>query len=208
MANTPWGPKTAVPFGSFDVASPSVGSVDLSGWAIDPDTSDSLDVHIYVDNQILGVMSANASRPDVAAAVPGYSDRHGFSTRMGRIGAGTHQVCAYAINVGPFGADNPNLGCKSVTIAANPVGTFDGWSVSSPGIEVTGWAIDADTAAPVGVHVYVDGVFAGQTTANVSRPDVGGVFGWAARITVTSSRCRPCPARTRCAPSGSTPARA
>ena len=64
-------------------------------------------------------------------------------------------------------------------IAANPAGTFDDWTVSSPGIRVTGWAIDADTAAPVGVHVYVDGNFAGQTTANLDRPDVGGAFGWA-----------------------------
>jgi hypothetical protein len=179
VATTPWGPKTAVPFGAFDGASPNVGSVDLSGWAIDPDSNDSLDVHIYVDGQILGVVSANVSRPDVAGLVPGYGDRHGFSARLGQIGAGTHQVCAYAINVGPFGSENPSLGCRSVTIAANPAGTFDDWTVSSPGIRVTGWAIDADTVAPVGVHVYVDGSFAGQTTASLDRPDVGGAFGWA-----------------------------
>jgi hypothetical protein len=179
VASTPWGPRTATPFGSFDVAGANVGSVDLSGWVIDPDTNDPVDVHVYVDGQILGAVTANASRPDVAALVPGYGDRHGFSARLGRVGAGTHQVCAYAINVGPYGNTNPNLGCRSVAIAANPVGTFDDWVVSSPGIRVSGWAIDADTAGPVGVHVYVDGVFAGQASADAQRPDVGAAFAWA-----------------------------
>jgi hypothetical protein len=179
VANTPWGPRTATPFGSFDLAGANVGSVDVSGWVIDPDTNDSIDVHVYVDGQILGAITANGSRPDVAGLVPGYGDKHGFNARLGRVGAGNHQVCAYAINAGPFGNENPNLGCRTVTVAANPVGAFDDWVVSSPGIRVTGWAIDADTTNPIGVHVYVDGVFAGQASANAARADVGAAFAWA-----------------------------
>ena len=39
-----------------------------------------------------------------------------------------------------------------------------------------GWAIDPDTTAPLTVHVYVDGVWAGQSTAGVARPDVGNAY--------------------------------
>jgi hypothetical protein len=42
-----------------------------------------------------------------------------------------------------------------------------------------GWALDPDTAGPLSVPVYIDGVYHGAGTANTSRPDVGHVFnGW------------------------------
>lgn len=178
-ANTPWGPRQANPFGSFDSAAASVGSIDVSGWTIDPDTNDPIDVHVYVDGTIAGAFRADRSRPDVAAAVPGYGDRHGFSARVGRIGGGSHQVCVYAINVGPAGTDNPQLGCRTVVVDPNPTGSFDNWVTSSPGIRVNGWALDPDTTAQIGVHVYVDGRFVGEGRADRSRPDVGQVFPWA-----------------------------
>jgi len=179
VATTPWGPRTALPFGSLDVASGSVGSLDVAGWVIDPDSNDPVDVHVYVDGQMLGVVRADAGRPDVAGLIPGYGDRHGFSARLGRVGSGTHEVCAFAINLGPLGTTNPVLGCRTFSVAPNPAGSFDGWAVSSPGIRVNGWAIDADTTAPIDVHVYVDNAIAGATTANLARPDVAAVWPWA-----------------------------
>jgi hypothetical protein len=179
VANTPWGPRTALPFGSLDVAVGGVGSVDIGGWVIDPDSNDPVDVHVYVDSQLLGIVAADASRPDVAALVPGYGDRHGFNARLGRVGAGQHEICVFAINLPPLGSTNPVFGCRTFDVAANPVGSFDGWVVSSPGIRVNGWAIDADTTAPLDVHVYVDNVIAGATAANAPRPDVGAVWPWA-----------------------------
>lgn len=179
VASTPWGTRTVHPFGSFDWAGASVGAVDVSGWAIDPDTNDPIEVHVYVDGQGVAALRADQPRADVAGAVPGYGDRHGFSARIGRIGGGNHTVCVFAINRPPLGSDNPVLGCRSVFVDPNPTGSFDGWVPSSPGIRVAGWAIDADTDAPVGVHVYVDGAFAGQGQTSTARPDVGGVFPWA-----------------------------
>jgi hypothetical protein len=167
-----------VPFGSFDVVGPSVSAVEVSGWVVDPDTNEPIDVHVYVDGQILGAVTANASRPDVAAVVPGYGDRHGFNARLGRVGGGGHQVCVYAINAPPFGADNPLLGCRGVQVSPDPTGSFDSWLTSSPGIRVSGWATDADSTSQLGVHVYVDGRFAGQGVADRSRPDVGTAFPW------------------------------
>jgi hypothetical protein len=40
-------------------------------------------------------------------------------------------------------------------------------------LRVSGWAIDPDTAAPIDVHTYVDGAFAGATRADQPRPGVG-----------------------------------
>jgi hypothetical protein len=177
VARTPWGDRVAVPFGSLDGASAALGAVDVNGWVIDPDTNDPLTVHYYVDGQFAGSATANTTRPDIAVAVPGYGDDHGFATRL-RVGGGSHQICVYALNVGPFGNVNPMFGCRQVTVAPDPVGSFDGWVTSSPGIRVSGWAVDPDTDAGVTLHVYVDGQFAGQGTANTSRLDVGAAFGW------------------------------
>ncbi|MGZ4735358.1 MAG: CAP domain-containing protein [Acidimicrobiia bacterium] len=58
----------------------------------------------------------------------------------------------------------------------NPIGTFESATRLPGAIAVQGWAIDPDTAGPVAIHVYVDGLWDGQTTANTYRPDVGGAY--------------------------------
>ncbi|OZB81465.1 MAG: hypothetical protein B7X32_16755 [Microbacterium sp. 13-71-7] len=83
--------------------------MQVSGWAIDPDTSSPIAVHFYIDG--VGVAkTADQSRPDVAAAYPGSGDKHGFSAMI-PAGSGSHLVCAYAINdaVG----NNTLLACRS-----------------------------------------------------------------------------------------------
>ena len=70
----------------------------VGGWAIDPDTADPIDVHVYVDSSGRAI-TADGSRPDVAAAFPGYGANHGFAATF-PIAPGTHQVCIYAIDQG------------------------------------------------------------------------------------------------------------
>lgn len=60
--------------------------------------------------------------------------------------------------------------------AASPIGSYDQLRVDPFGLHVSGWAIDPDTAAPVTVHVYVDGAFAATRVASRPRPDVGAAF--------------------------------
>jgi hypothetical protein len=82
----------------------------------------------------------------------------------------------YAINV-PAPAVNPQLGCRTVVVSGlAPIGQVDsvGWDGGSA--RVRGWAIDPDVAAPVDVHVYVDGVNSAVVSASGSRPDVGAVY--------------------------------
>ena len=58
---------------------------------------------------------------------------------------------------------------------STPFGWLDVATGGPGNIRVAGWAIDPETAAPIGVHVYVDGAYAGAVTAAGSRPDVGAV---------------------------------
>ncbi len=88
---------------------------------------------------------------------------------------GAHNVCAYAINVGV--GSNTLLGCQNITVPVyDPFGGMD-VTTSGSTVTVNGWTIDPDTANPIDVHVYSDGVGASISTANASRPDVGRVHG-------------------------------
>lgn len=161
------------PIGGMDVTTPDSGEIQVNGWTIDPDTRDPIDVHIYVDGAPAAVTRANAFRPDVGAAYPGFGNNHGISARV-VAPTGRHQVCAYAIDT-PGGMGNPLLGCQTVSIVnKSPFGGMDASSAALSGkITVRGWTIDPDTTGPIDVHVYVDGKPAVKTTANASRPDVG-----------------------------------
>ncbi len=162
---------TLDPFGSLDVAVGTDSGVRVAGWALDPNTADPIDVHIYVDGGIVAGVRAANERGDVEAAHPSYGPNHGFETTVA-VGPGDHSVCAYAINV--YAGQNTSLGCRTVT--TNPFGSFDAMSAVGGGVRVEGWALDPNTTAPVDVHAYVDGGFAGAFSASSSRTDLAGPF--------------------------------
>jgi hypothetical protein len=82
-------------------------------------------------------------------------------------------VCAYGINAGP-GA-NRLLGCTTPA-GATPIGNNEGIVATASGNHVKGWALDPDVAAPIKVHIYIDGAINSIVTADISRPDVGAAF--------------------------------
>ena len=188
------------PVGHLDAVSASGAVVRVLGWALDPDVIDPIDVHVYADGK--GVpFRADAPRPDVGAAFPGYGDAHGFDATM-TLAPGRHNVCAYAINVHGGNGVNPVLGCLDVTVPPNnpPFGTLD-QVYSMPGVAVaTGWAYDRDVpTASIDVHFYVDGKFAGRVNANHGRPDVaaavpgaGEAHGFAGYLGVSPGRHTVC----------------
>ena len=176
VATTPWGPRSADPIGALDsVTGGPDGSARVTGWALDPDTNAPIDVHVYVDGIGAASVSASVDRPDIAAAIPGYGAGHGYDVVVG-VGAGTHEVCAYAINVGPHGTTNPSVGCRSVTIPGEPVGNLESVTATVGGIRLSGWVVDADTTGPTDIHVYVDGGWGGLAVADRARPDVGAAY--------------------------------
>jgi spore germination protein YaaH len=105
---------SASPFGALDAVSAGPGSVAVGGWAIDPNTQEPIDVHVYVGAAGYAVR-ADGSRPDVGAVYPGFGPAHGFSASL-PAAAGPQRVCVYGINTGP-GA-NTLIGCRDVVVPA------------------------------------------------------------------------------------------
>lgn len=158
-------PNARPPYGNLESVSAADGSVTVSGWAVDPDTTAPIAVHVYVDGTATAT-TAGLARPDVGA--------HGYvSTVPAAVGA--RQVCAYALNNGP--GPHALLGCRIVTVPGPsqrpPDGNLENVIASAGQVRVVGWAVDHDDArAPVPVHVYVDGVGT-AVTADRIRADVG-----------------------------------
>ncbi|MGH9084691.1 MAG: SpoIID/LytB domain-containing protein [Acidimicrobiales bacterium] len=159
------------PFGNLELVRADPGTVRVIGWAIDPNTDEPIDVHVYIGSTGFA-RTADFERPDVGGAY-GQGSRHGFDLSLPPQGDGPFQVCVYAINVGP-GA-NVLLGCRSITTAVTPFGVVDIVRRQPGGVGMTGWAIDPDTTAPVDVHLYV-GSNGTNGAASGHRADIGTAF--------------------------------
>lgn len=165
--------RNAAPIGALDAITTTATDISVRGWALDPDTTASIAVHVYVDGRAVRSVTANGSRPDVGAAY-GKGDAHGFATTVPATG-GQHQVCLYLINQ-PAGA-NPQLACRTVQVGDLPFGSLDGVTAAPGQVTVRGWAIDRDTREPISTHVYVDGKHVRTVLASGSRPDVDRAYG-------------------------------
>lgn len=161
------------PFGSFDSLRQVASGIAVSGWAIDPDTTAPIHVDVYADGKGLARLVAGNPRPDLAGPYPGRGTNHGFAAQFS-LPAGAHNVCAFAINVGP--GNNVLLACRSITVLANPFGSVDNVAQSGDGFNVSGWDLDPNTTAPIFADVYVDGSGLARLTANGNRPDIAGAF--------------------------------
>jgi len=102
-------------FGALDAAtSPSPGKITVSGWAIDPNTTAPISVHVYAFGQGAQGLVADGPRPDVGR-IFGMGDNHGF---IGTVNAspGTHPVCVYAIDSWLVAGANQTIKCMTVTV--------------------------------------------------------------------------------------------
>lgn len=176
-ADTSLGCRTVVvpassPVGNVEVAVGRPGGVQLSGWALDADTTSPIYVWASVDG-VGGPMLASVPRADVAAVVPGAGPAHGFSALLAA-SPGTRTVCVTAVNTGP-GA-NTDLGCRQVVVpGGSPVGNLEVARGVTGGVQVVGWALDPDTTASPYLLATVDGR-AQYLVASGSRPDIGAAF--------------------------------
>jgi len=163
------------PVGFLDSLTGGPESINVRGWALDPDTIDPVNVHVYVDGVGVAILTASSSRPDVALQYPAHGANHGFVATV-PVPSGTHEVCLYAINTGA--GTNKTLSCSRVVVfSASPVGFTDSVVVVPGGVTLSGWALDAESADPIDVHVYVDGV-GKRIVANENRPDVARQYPW------------------------------
>ena len=165
------------PRGALESVTASSGSVAFSGWSLDPNTTDPISVQIFVDGTLASTVTADVSRPDIAAANPGSGPLHGFNGST-PVSDGPHRVCAYGINTGA-GSANPLLGCRSVGSSIpteNPIGGID--AISSGGLNgfMLGWTIDRDSTGPISARVTVNGRTAALVTAGATRAGLSGVY--------------------------------
>jgi hypothetical protein len=98
----------SIPIGALDLVERRGTEVRVSGWTIDPDVTDAVDVHVYIDGVVVGSTRADRPRSDIGAAFPEYGAAHGFDATFNAPGASL--VCAYAINV--EAGNNQLLGCR------------------------------------------------------------------------------------------------
>ncbi|WP_423918412.1 hypothetical protein ACPEEZ_10355 [Frigoribacterium sp. 2-23] len=181
--------KPASPFGAVDVARAVPGGIEVSGWAIDLETTDPIQVHVYVDNAGRA-LTADRDRPDVGRAWPASGSAHGFAGKV-PASPGVHTVCIYGINVAR--GSNSLVGpCRAVTVpGSKPIGSLDVVTVGQDGVlTAKGWALDGDTTDPIATHVYVDGrptaVRADQSRSDIARvyPAYGAAHGYTASVKV------------------------
>jgi hypothetical protein len=86
------------PFGNTD----SFAYVHWVGWVIDPDSAAPLQVYAVINGITYGPWTADRSRPDVAAAYPGYGANHGFDITAPPFpppSVGADSGYLYAVNV-------------------------------------------------------------------------------------------------------------
>lgn len=109
--------RSSNPFGNVDLAQPlGPAQARVAGWAIDPDTSEPIRAHLYVNGRFVRATTANLNRPDIGRAFPGFGNEHGYDLALTGLAAGRNEICVYGINTGPGG--NPLLACRTVTVTA------------------------------------------------------------------------------------------
>ncbi|MFL6161299.1 MAG: fibronectin type III domain-containing protein [Jatrophihabitantaceae bacterium] len=142
-AVTPFGASTGI------IRAGISNTIQLAGWAVDPDTLGAVPVHVMVDGADRLTLQANVAYQGTLAGFPLYGGAHAYSGSI-TLDAGEHQVCVTAYNVGA-GTDNLPLGCTLILTSGEaapaPVTDLTAWPGSK---QVTlSWTAPRSDNAPV-----------------------------------------------------------
>ena len=69
LARMPCANLLVDPMGDLNTVVGNASSIDVAGWALDPDTADPISVHVYVDGRWGGALTADGLRDDVARSL-------------------------------------------------------------------------------------------------------------------------------------------
>jgi hypothetical protein len=189
----------SVPFGVFETpleGTTSVGSIPVTGWALDDIGVQSVQIYREDNNQALvyigDAIEVEGARPDVAIAYPAYPEN--FKAGWGYMlltnylpngGNGTFRLHAVATD---YEGNHTTLGIKTIYCdnanAVNPFGTIDtpeqGGIVSGRLYVNYGWVLTPlpNTIPKDGstVNVFVDGAYKGRPIYNQYREDIAALF--------------------------------
>lgn len=143
------------PSGTFTTATQGPNGITVIGSATDPNGGP-VSVDITVGGVHQGTVVANQPYNTFYATVP--------------VTVAGSSVCATALNIGL--GSNTSLGCKALTVRISPFGALDVASLGAGQAQVTGWAVDPNTASSISVNVITNGVTHGPYVANLYRPDI------------------------------------
>ncbi|WP_412148308.1 hypothetical protein [Curtobacterium flaccumfaciens] len=166
----------AAPVGSLETVTGGTGTIAVSGWALDRDSSAATAYKVQVDG--VGAISATADvqRTDIAAKYPGASSTVGFSRTIQNVAAGSRTVSLWTQD--KPGATWVRVAQKAVTVTASTgtsgavKGSFESATGGIGSVALKGWAIDPDTYASVRYKIHVDGAGAAAGSASAARSDV------------------------------------
>lgn len=141
------------PRGYLDAVTLTGSTINVQGWAWDPNAAEATPVHVYVNGVGAATTNANVFRPDVEQNLRAAGPNRGFATSFAATGSGPFTVCAYAINLGA-GSSNAGLGCRTVGANPDPIGEFVVAGRYENSALVVGWALDPDTTDTIGVLFF------------------------------------------------------
>ena len=152
-----WPVKTS-PQGGVWKISGGRGRLLFNGWALDPESDDPVDVHIYIDGRGYNIGPASEYRAPVDGLFPNTSGDHGFTAKIGGLSPGPHDVCIYGINLGAGG--NQAIHCSRPTVlGGSPIGKVNRITAAPGGVlSMHGWALDPDTDLSPDIHVWINGI--------------------------------------------------
>lgn len=129
--------------------------VRVSGYALDPASTEPVAVEILVDDQPAATLTAGVERPELAASHPAAGTAHGFDAVLD-VGDGQHTVCAIARDAG---GNAVVLGCQVVALGstATPAGGITDMTATAGQVSLRGWAQIPGSSEPVTVVITVDG---------------------------------------------------
>jgi hypothetical protein len=159
------------PVGAIENGVTGFGTISAYGYAYDLDTANPINVQVNVDDKNAGTGLASAARPDLSSTIPAdYGTTHGYGVTV-PASPGDHRVCVWGINTGYGG--NVQFGCFTRTVSGAPAGQVEYIQPTSTGFTVWGYALDPHNSNPIGIQVYVDGVFSNGGAASNPRADIG-----------------------------------
>jgi len=177
--HTPLGCRTVSeehsPVGALDGAATGLGTVTVRGWAVDPDTADTITTALTVDGVPSDVVPTVVSRPDVDLRIPGMGALHGIEAELD-LPEGPHEVCLTGVNAAGTEGQDRVVGCRTVTAVHSPVGVVELARRAPGGALVKGWALDPDTTAPTTVEVLKDGQVLTSALASATTTRTAGTW--------------------------------
>ncbi len=157
------------PYGVVSSVTAGFGSVQVAGWAADPDSTNSVQTHVYIDGVGAANVTADIATASLATRMGAGNTLHGFAATVKNVAPGPHDVCVFAINVAGSG-NNTLLECRTVTVmSGSPVGVIDQTAGYTGTVLARGWAIDPDTDGGVTVRLIVDSRVVAEQVATATK---------------------------------------